>query len=363
MKLGRHASRLISATAGLALASSVSFAQGVDKFVYGVPSAINVDIASFIFAEELGYFKEARIAMEYIPVSGSGVSIPMLISGQLQSTNASLEPLTISRAPGKQNFPLLFVYNHVRNSSWEFVVLDSSPIKTVADFRGKSIGVPAMSSGNVFMTRAILRAEGIPFDQAPLQPVGFGIQAFEALRGKQVDVLNLWATMHAMLDRSGTKIRRIAYPAAFQNLSSHGFLFSKKTIEENPGLVSRFGRAATKGVVACEAAPENCLRAFFRRYPNLRPSTAKTEEEAIKLELPVLMARLGNIAITNPAEKKQYGVYQDRDWKVLIDALKLGEQIPNDVTIPYDSLYTNRFAKDYNDFDIDTVVQQAKAYR
>jgi NitT/TauT family transport system substrate-binding protein len=346
----------------LTLVSSVCSAQPVEKFVYGVPSAVNTDIANFIFAEELGYFKEARISMEYIPVAGSGVSIPMMMSGQLQVTNASLEPLTISRVPGKQNFPLMFVYNHVRNSSWEFVVLDSSPIKTVADMKGKTIGVVAMSSGNVFMTRAVLKAEGI-LDQTTLQPVGFGVQAFEALRNKQVDVLNLWATMHAMLGRTATKIRRVEYPKAFQNLSSHGFLFSKKMIEENPGAIARFGRAVTKGVVACQAAPENCLRAFFRRYPNLRPSTAKTEEEAIRQEMPVLIARLGNIGIANPADQKKYGEYQDRDWQVLIDALKLGGEIPNDAKIPYDSLYTNRFVKDYNDFNIDEVVQQAKAYR
>ncbi len=48
---------------------------------------------------------------------------------------------------------------------------------------------------------------------------------------------------------------------------------------------------------------------------------------------------------------------------MLIDALKLGGEIPNNVTIPIDSLYTNRFVKDYNDFDLEAVVQQAKAYR
>ncbi len=352
---------LWASLAATLLYPSISSAQERDKFVYGVPSVISSAVANFVFAKELGYFDEERIDLELVPAAGSGVTIPLLLSNQMQSTGASLEPLTISRAPGKQNFPLIFVYNYLRNSVWELAVLDSSPIKSVADLRGKTVGISAMSAGNVFLTRAILRGEGVAWSDISLQPVGFGAQAFEALKTKQIDVLNLWDSMHEALEQSGTKIRRLPMPKAFQGLSSHGFLVTQKLVNENPDLIARFGRAVTKGTVACEANPEGCLNAFFKHYPNQRPAGAG--EEVMRRELAVMMSRLNNIASFAPGEEKAYGAYKDRDWNALISALKLGEQIPADASIPLDSLYTNKFVPEYNRFDAAHVVKQAKAYR
>ncbi|HMV38192.1 MAG TPA: ABC transporter substrate-binding protein, partial [Plasticicumulans sp.] len=48
--------------------------------------------------------------------------------------------LRIARQPGKQNFPLKFVYNYLRNSVWEFAVPADSQVKTIADLKGKTIG-------------------------------------------------------------------------------------------------------------------------------------------------------------------------------------------------------------------------------
>ena len=357
--------RFVPALAALMAASilsSAAFAQSKDRFVYGVPSVISSAVANFVFAQELGYFDQERIELEMIATAGSAVTIPLLLSNQIQSTGASLEPLVISRAPGQQNFPLIFVYNYLRNSVWEFAVLESSPIKTIADLRGKTVGIVSMGAGKSFMTRATLKSEGVEWSDVTIQPVGFGVQAFQALRTKQIDMLNLWDSMHEALEQSGTKIRRLTMPKSYQGLSSHGFLVTQKLVRDNPDLIARFGRAATKGTVACQANPTGCLQAFFKRYPDQRPKNG-TDEEIMRRELAVMNSRLNNIASFQPGQDQLYGAYEDRDWNALIAALKLGEQLPADLSIPLDSLYTNRFVADYNRFDKSDVVKQAQAYR
>ncbi|MDO8300890.1 ABC transporter substrate-binding protein [Lacisediminimonas sp.] len=344
-----------------ASAAPAALAQAKDKFVYGVPSAISSAIANFAFAKELGYFDQERVDVEFVPLSGSGVIIPQLLAGQIHAAGASMEPLVIARQPGKQNFPLKFVYNYLRNSVWEFVVPQDSPITSLSQLKGKTIGVVSLGSGNVYTTRAILNASGVDAKSVALQPVGFGGQAIQALRTNQVQVLNLWDSMHTAFEVSGTPLRRLPVPKEFQGMSSHGFEVTDKLLKENPQLIARFGRAVSKGSVACEAAPANCLKAFWKHYPALKPKTG-TEEEIMKKEMAIMKSRLDNIVFFRPGDARQYGAYSDTDWKLLIASLKDGGEVTNP-NVPMSSLYTNELVPEYNKFDIQAVIRQAKEWK
>ncbi len=351
----------VGAAAMVSTALSDAAAQAKDKFVYGVPSAISSAIANFVFAKELGYFDQENIDMQMVPLAGSAVIIPQLLSNQIQAAGASLEPLVIARQPGKANFPLKFVYNYLRNSVWEFAVTANSPVKTVADLRGKTIGIVSLGSGNVYTTRAILAAAGVPWDQVKVLAVGFGVQAFEALRSDQIQMLNLWESAHASLEVAGTPLRRLEYPAQFQGVSSHGFEVTDALLKDNPGLIARFGRAASKGSVACIANYEGCLKAFWKHYPEQKPKVG-TEEEVLRKELAIMVPRMQNIGYFAPGQPKRWGEYAERDWTVLIAALKAGGEV-TDENIPLSSLYTNALVPEYNKFDSAAVEAQAKAWK
>lgn len=354
--------RTIGRLAALALVSTLALpAAAKDKFVYGVPSAISSAIANFVFAKELGYFDQENLEVELVPLAGSSVIIPQLLSGQIHASGASMEPLVIARQPGKQNFPLKFVYNYLRNSVWEFAVPADSPIKTLADLKGKSIGVVSLGSGNVYTTRAILAASGVDWKGVNIQPVGFGGQAFQALKTNQIQALNLWESAHAALEVSGTPIRRLDLPKEFQGMSSHGFEVTDKLLKENPQLIARFGRAVSKGAVACEANMTGCLQAFWKHYPSLKPKVG-TEEEILRKEMAIMKPRIDNVTYFRTGEPRVWGAYADRDWKLLIAALKEGGEVTNE-NIPMSSLYTNELVPEYNKFDPQVVARQARAWK
>jgi len=356
--LRRSLARLAATAALCALALPAS---AKDKFIYGVPSAISSAIANFVFAKELGYFDQENIEVEFVPLSGSSVIIPQLLSGQIHASGASMEPLVIARQPGKQNFPLKFVYNYLRNSVWELAVTADSPVRTIADLKGKSIGVVSLGSGNVYTTRAILAASGVDPKSVTLQPVGFGGQAFQALKTNQIQALNLWDSAHAALEASGTVIRRLDIPKEFQGMSSHGFEVTDKLLKENPQLIARFGRAVTKGSVACQANMTACLQAFWKHYPEQKPKVG-TEVEIMRKEMTIMKSRLDNITYFRPGEPRQWGAYSDRDWKLLIAALKEGGEVTNE-NVPMSSLYTNELVAEYNRFDAEAVARQARAWK
>lgn len=349
---------------GVAVASMSGFAsagQAKDKFIFAWPSAINSGVAPLSFARQLGYFDAENLDVQVQVLTGSGVIVPQLLAGKIDAAYASLEPLVISRQPGRPNFPLRFVYNLFPRSIWEFVVPAASPIKQLSDLKGKTIGELALGSGNIFMTRAILQDAGVKWSDVKVQAVGTGVAAFEALRSGQIDVLNLFDTAHVRLEQSGVPIRRLEVPARMQNLSSHGIQVTEEKFTKNAAQLEGFGRALTKGIIACNANLPACIRAYWANYPELAPKTG-TDEDNLKAEVRVLKVRMQNLLPPGRGTTHPYGSFTDDDWKELIEALKAGGEV-TDAAIPMNTLYSNALVPAYNRFDVKAVEAQAKAQK
>jgi NitT/TauT family transport system substrate-binding protein len=160
------------------------------------------------------------------------------------------------------------------------------------------------------------------------------------------------------MEQQGVAIRRLELPAAYQHLSSYGFPVTAKMIAEHPDLIARFGRAFAKGSVACQANPAGCLTAYWKQEPDQKP--AVLDDAATKRALAVLKVRLDNMEIPQ-AGPTRLGAFSDADWTGTMQYLAAGGQIA-DPNITLDSLFTNRFVADYNQFDIAEVVKKAQAY-
>jgi NitT/TauT family transport system substrate-binding protein len=348
-------------------AAAVSFlavlpqqATAQDKIVYGIPGPATSAVANLTFAMELGFFADEKITVEMVPLAGSGIIIPQLLSGQIHISGASIDPLIVSRQPGKPNFPLKFVYNLNRNMVWELAVMKDSKYQSIADLKGTVIGVSSLAANNI-PHQAMLRTAGVDLKSVTFQAVGIGVPAYEALRTKQVEVLGLWDVTHAAIEVNGGDIRRLPIPPEFRGRSSHGFEVSEKFLAEKPDLIARFGRAAAKGTVACAANHVGCIKAFWKRYPELKPKTG-SEDAIIRREVKVMLARLDNQTYFAPGAKKQWGIFDEQDWRHLIGLLKEGGAITTD-DIRLDTLYTNELVPEFNRFDEAEVIAKAKAYQ
>lgn len=345
----------------LAACAATSAARAADKVIFAFPTVINSGIAPMAFAIELGFFKEENLDPEIVSLQGSGTIIPQLMAGEIFTAYSTLEPLPISRQPGKPNFPFKFIYNYARNSIWEIAVLADSPIKTPADLKGKTIGVGALQWGNVATTKAIVKASGVDPANVQWVAVGTGVPAFEALKRGQIDALNLHELMHSDLEQLGTKIRRLPFPVEFQGLSSHGFPATDKMIKDRPDLIAKFGRAMTKGTLACASNTVNCVKAYWKMYPAQKPS--KDDPALLERVVTSLKPRLNNLTSFGKDEAHQFGAFSPKDWTALIEALKIGGQIDPSANIDINTLYTNQFVAEYNKFDKDAVIAAANKYQ
>jgi NitT/TauT family transport system substrate-binding protein len=364
MQMDRKNRGSFARSALMGLAFSVVAASGAsaadDKVNFAWPGAITTGFAPFAMAYEMGIFKQENIDFNVVVLQGTGVIFPQLLNGSIFTAYSTPDPLIISRQPDKPNFDIRYVYNAVRNSIWEIVVLDGSSVHSVKDLAHKKIGVGGLVWGNVPMTKAILQQGGADPAGVEFVAVGAGVPAFEALKRGQIDALNLFDVQHAVLEAQGTKLRRVKLPPQYAGVSSHGLPMTVKMIKEHPDLVARFGRAVAKGTIACDANPVGCLHAYWKMNPTLKPETVDKDVEA--RELRFVKTRLSNMIFFDPGEPHRYGAYKEKDWTTLIASLRLGGQLDN-TDVKLDSLYTNQFVDEYNKFDVGEVVKAAKAYK
>ena len=353
--------KLIPAIGVAVLAASAvnAHAQKVDKVTFGWPAANAITLAHVQFGRDLGYFKDERVEVEVVPLKGSFPIIQQLMTGNLTAGYVGLDSVVVSHQPGKQPLPIRFYYNYLRSSLWEIVVLKDSPIKTIEDLKGKPLGVAGMQYGNIPVTRALFGNAGFKPEEMVFQTVGTDAPAYRALTTKQIAALNLWDTLHATLEAEGTELRRLPMPEEVYQSSSHGLAVNADTLKNNPDMLTRFGRAWAKSIVACKANSEACVKSFWKAYPAQKPSMG-TEAEKLARENKILTARLEKLTYFRPGEKKQWGAFADRDIQNII---KLGQQggIITKTDIPLDQIYSNALIPAINKFDEEAVIKAAKA--
>jgi len=348
----------------LALATSLAFATGAanaqdnEKVTLGWPTQLSVSMAHISFGEELGFFDEEGIELEIVPSNaGSLPLLQQLKDGGLDVAYLALESLIIAEQNQGITFDHMFAYNYMRRSIWEIVALEESPVNTIKDLEGKTIGVGNPAFGNVPITKAMLASSGVDPNSVGILGVGLGASAFRALREGDIDVLNLFDTMHATLEASGVDIKRIAMPAEYTDHSSQGFMFNNKTVADNPDLIERFGRAIAKSTVACEVNVEGCVKAFWKQRPGLKP--AGDDAQNLERQKHVVETRQSRLMWFPDGLAEQFGAFRNEDWELVVQEMQRGGTI-SDEPVDVAKYYTNDFVDAFNDFDRDAVIQQAK---
>ncbi len=353
----RPAARLKWGAAALVLWCAAAPAQ--QKVVLGLVSPLTVVNGQVLVAQHLGYLAEEGIEVETVVFNGSAVLLPQIVAKRVTVGFPNPDPLVISRQPGKDPLPLKFFYNVIRENVWEFAVLAGSPVKELADLKGRKIGVGALTFGNIPLTRAMFKEMGMEVGRdLELVPTGLGAPAFLALRDGRVDALNLFETMHTQLETQGTALRRLKMPQKYLDLFSNGFIAHQDTIRTNPKLLAAFGRAFAKATLACNVNRPGCVRAAWKEAPSLKPAggnEAKLLADAVAL----LNARYDKYLAFPKGEVPRWGEFPAGAWKNMVQVMADGGQIQT-TAIDLDSLYTNALIPAINNFDPAAVLADAR---
>lgn len=341
------------------LAWPLSAQVAVEKVTLAIPTTVGSQYSDLLFGKELGFFAEEGIDLHLAGFTGgTAVVVPQLANKSVPFALGE-SSLLIANTAKKTPVPVRFVYNYLASTVYDYAVLPDSPIKGVADLKGKKVGVVSLAAGNITMTRAQLKEVGLaaPADVS-LLPVGSGPAAWKQLQDGKVDALNLWASEDAKMIVSGMKIRRIPHSDRLRPIFSSAMMAHVDTIKERPQLVAGMGRAMAKSSVACAAALEKCVRAYWRFDPTSKP-TADKEAEWVKGTIAVLEANYSAIQYALDRNPK-WGAFDPTVIETYVKVMEDSGNIPPGSVVKPDEILTNQFVPEYNKFDALVVQRQAR---
>ncbi|RYZ12142.1 MAG: hypothetical protein EOO24_04275 [Comamonadaceae bacterium] len=329
-----------------------------EKVTIAIPTTVGSQYADMLFGKELGFFAEEGIDLQLAGFTGgTAVVVPQLVNKSVLF-GLGESSLLIANAAKKTPLPVRFVYNYLASTVYDFAVLADSPVRTISDLRSRKVGVVSMGAGNIMMTRAQLKEQGLstPGDVA-LVPVGSGPAAWKQLQEGKVDALNLWASEDAKMQLSGLSIRRIPHSDSLRPIFSSSMMAHQDTLRDRPQLVAGMGRAIAKSSVACAAAPQRCARAFWRFDPTSRPTPDK-EAEWVKGTVAVLEAN--HAAVKYALDRNpNWGAFEPAAIDTYVKVLEQSGTIPAGAGVTPEDVLTNRFVPEFNRFDAAAV--RAKA--
>jgi NitT/TauT family transport system substrate-binding protein len=306
--------------ASLCLCLSVTaFAQGTKVTLALARSAITPGEETFTYAvpKQLGYFKEEGLDVSMIKANGSTAALQAVASGSADVAYAS--SVNIAAAIDKGVPVKAFAGVTVQ---WPYFigVPSGSPLKKIADLKGKRVGVISLASASYSDLKANLKLAGLTEADVTVVPVGAGARAAAALKNDQVDAIDSYSDSFTVMKQNGVDLSLLPRPAQMSKLFSVTMVTSAATLKSSPDKLARFARAAYRGIIYTRLNPEAALKLSFQEFPELAGSASPDSKEA-KNTLDAMKVALGDSIPSGNTDPKTWGNWLDLDnsrWEALL---------------------------------------------
>jgi len=235
-------------TALLLLPAGGASALDVVRFGKAVPN-------SFAFgAAEVGsqakIFEQEGIELQILSFAGDARIQQALTADSIDVAVGSGPGLGF-RAKGVPAIGVAAMYGPPTNLA--LTIAANSPIKTVADLKGKRIGVTTQGSLTDWLTRELSRQQGWGSDGIKVEALGSAQARIAAMTRGDLDGLVIESATSFELEEQGKGRTLLLFGDIAQHFYTHVIFATDKMIEKQPDLLRRFLRAWFKTVAFMKA--------------------------------------------------------------------------------------------------------------
>jgi NitT/TauT family transport system substrate-binding protein len=229
----------------------------------------DIQFAPFYVAQSKGYYKAAGLDVTF----HHGV-VPDLIGSMVAGKNdfvfAGGDELLEARDKGVQALDVGTIFQKYPVS---LVVPQDSPIKTLADLKGHTVGVPGAYGSTYTGLLALLYKAGLSLSDIKVQTIGFTQVA--ALIGHHVDAVMGYSNNEPLqLSQRGFPVRTFNV-SDYQPLISNGIITTETTYHGQQKVVDSFVQATLKGMKDVIANPADAVTISKAYVPGLDVAQAQ----------------------------------------------------------------------------------------
>ena len=173
--------------------TKISIAVGGKAAFYYLPLTIT---------EQLGYFKAEGLDVEISDFAGGARALQAVVGGSADVVSGAYEH-TINLQSKNQMFQAFVLQGRAPQIAFGVSTKNMPSYKSVADLKGKKIGVSAPGSSTNMMANLVLSRAGLKASDVSFIGVGTAAGAIAALRSGQIDAMSNTDPVMTMLEQKG----------------------------------------------------------------------------------------------------------------------------------------------------------------
>jgi NitT/TauT family transport system substrate-binding protein len=233
--------------------------------------------AGFAAALQEGYYKEAGLDVTLVQGNGSGNTAQLVASGQAQLAYADAVAVSQLIAKGA---PMRVVSTIYQSNPNELIALKATGIKSFADLKGKTVGVPSGSSQTT-MLPLLLKANGLQESDLQLLNMPTTSMVPSLLTGQVQAILGSLDAYAIQLRAQGAEIDELPFAEYGVPTVSTSIFASNDFLEKNPDLVKSFIAASLKGWSFALDKPAEAVADVKEVFPDANETLVAAELAAI----------------------------------------------------------------------------------
>jgi NitT/TauT family transport system substrate-binding protein len=164
-------------------------------------SVSQMNKVAYFVALNRKYFDQEGLTVESTPFASGSAALQNLIGGNADVVEGAFEHTLRMQTKGI-DLTCLAAYGRYAGNVLVVKKSEAGKIKTVADLKGKKVGVSSPGSATHNFVAALLERAGVPWREASYVSIGTGLSAVAAMRtGGELDaIVNLDPAINALID-------------------------------------------------------------------------------------------------------------------------------------------------------------------
>jgi NitT/TauT family transport system substrate-binding protein len=304
-----------------------------------------------LVAERAGFYKEQHLDVVAQYTGNAAIAAQLVASGKADVCSVNIGPILSGYEKGLR---LVAFFSRDPHYLSVLAVLADSPIRTLADFKGATLGEYSAGSAAEIAADSELSGAGLKRSDYTYIPIGSGPQAVLALTSKKVaGVAFPYPELANYEVVAGVKFRYFWHPI-LKDIPNDAYAATPATIATKGDLLQRFARANVEAALLIRENPQLAARYF------IEGTGAKLTPDALDRETRLLVLLREHLPATDPASTKIGGL------PVLAMDVFTRWSAANGLTkqvVPVQAVVTDRFIPYANAFDHQAFISRVAAMR